>query len=213
MDRLPWALCAICLLLYLEITFDFTRNYSLCQPPDLSRFDCNKTFPIICAFTLSHYAVRFYSSCTPQSSPLKGCFRACVSESVRIEMFLGRQSCQDERWVCTQPEVEESHCEEQHVGRAHWVMFHPRVGESKHHLQTSRATPELQSNTAPPPAIIFHWLWRASKLSAPLRVQTTHRRRSGFHSCFQAAVSPYYAKYIRVEAGDSLGLLLFPPRC
>lgn len=38
-----------------------------------------------------------------------------------------------------------------------------------------------------PPAIIFHWLWRASKLSAPLRVQTTHRRRSGFHSCFQAA--------------------------
>lgn len=82
--------------------------------PEMTR--CANLRPHGSAFSLN--AVRFQSSCTPQSSPLKGCLRACVSASVRIETLLGRQSCQDERWLFTQPEVEESPCEEQHAGRA-----------------------------------------------------------------------------------------------
>lgn len=166
MDRLPWALCAIYLLFYWEITFDFSRNASPCQfqTPCL---DCNKTFSVIWAFTLSHHGVRFYLSCTPWPKPLQGRLQACVSagfwvgKAVRVDGvdFHTRTS----RWGTTRrlcPLIDAS----------------PLAGESKHHLQTSGATPELQSTNAPcqispcEMSDIVRWLWRASKLPAPLHI-------------------------------------------
>ncbi len=45
----------------------------------------------------------------------------------------------------TESDDGESHCEEQHSGRVHRVMFHLRLEESKHHLRTTGATPAQQT--------------------------------------------------------------------
>lgn len=183
MDRLPWAVCAVCPLHSREIAFDFTRSSSPRQPQS-SWFTRNKTFPLICAFALFNDAVLLLARATAE--PIRECVTRVWS-------------------VFTRPEVDEAH----RGGNHRRVLpperrFAPGAGESKRHLQTTRA-PQL-SYRAPPPSprvatsdVSFGFEEPVTG-RRPLRVRATRRGRSGSHSCFCADIG--------VEAGESSAALL-----